>query len=149
MIGEHWTPERVGRCLIAAMRAMPGAAIYSPRKAEIVPLHGAEIEGRQLLALTVAWFDRPEARQRFKDPIRVRLQLLTWARVMATEGQRWGTSISDRCQYFGWRRASFERNRVAALQQIADWLNGKAPSPIAAKRGSGRAGQDGGGNKSR
>jgi len=117
--GEHgWTAERVGEVLVEAFRRLPSTPIHSPRKNDLRPLLGANPAPADILMITAHVLGRESA---------VRVQLLTWARCLAT-----GDSFREICAQKGWKRSSMARGRKKALRAIAARLNVDAQAAAAA-----------------
>lgn len=111
---EHWTAERVGEAVIEAFRALPHIPVYSPRKAEFVPvLTGQDVSPLDVLALSEHVLGRSTPERRI---------LLIWARTLATQGDV-GGSINQYCRERGMGESTFTRRRKRACALIAAELN--------------------------
>jgi hypothetical protein len=124
--GEEWTAAAVAEAAIEAFRTLPNIPIYSPRRAEFVPVNprhdGSPID-------IIAWSERILGRASAE-----RRALLVWARAMARRRIRQdrhlrlvrsvpGGSVSDHCREAGVCRRTFDRRRIRACERIAAWLN--------------------------
>jgi hypothetical protein len=118
VLADHdWTPEFTAKRLVAAFRLLPGRGVYSPVMGDFRSLDGRRIEGLVIIRCAQDALGRRSLECE---------QLLTWARVKATAGDRWDASISEICREFsgrrGWSRSNFEERRRIALRRLAAWL---------------------------
>jgi hypothetical protein len=112
----------VAEAAIEAFRTLPNLPIYSPRRAEFVPVNprhdGSAID-------VIAWSEWILGRASDE-----RRALLVWARAMARRRIRRdrhlrlvrsvpGGSVSDHCREAGVCRRTFDRRRVRACERIA------------------------------
>lgn len=107
-LNEPWTAERVEARLVAALKVLPGAPVYSTGGRLQRGLAG----GSDPTTDTLSW------PRRFIDDERECLILLTWARLKAAGGREFASFCDEK----GWPRATAERGRGAA-KLIAACLN--------------------------
>jgi len=124
--GGDWTAAAFAEAVVEAFRTLPDIPVYSPRRAELVPVNprhdGAGID-------VIAWSERIFGRASDE-----RRALLVWARAMAQRRIRQdrhlrlvrsvpGGSVSDHCRETGVCRRTFDRRRIRACERIAAELN--------------------------
>lgn len=108
--GEVWTAERVGEAMIEAFRVLPSMPVYSPRRAEFVPvLPGQDLSPLDVVALSEHVLGRTSPERK---------TLLLWARSRAS-----GTSFREQCRELGLKRATAEGRRRKACAAIAAEMN--------------------------
>lgn len=111
---ECWTAERVGEAVIAAFRALPHMPVYSPRRAEFMPvLPGQDVSPLDVLALSEHVLGRSTPERRI---------LLIWARSKATRGDV-GGSVRQYCVERSIDHKTFIRRRKRACAMIAAEMN--------------------------
>lgn len=134
-LSERWTAERVGEAVIEAFRALPSMPVYSPRRAEFVPLDPRQDRSSlDVVALSEHVLGRatPE-----------RKALLIWARMKAAKRIRADRrrrivqsipvgSVTEHCLAFGLNRRTFDRHRVRACRRVAAEMNRIGDEAVAA-----------------
>lgn len=110
----RWTAERVGEAVIDAFRVLPTMPVYSPRRAEFVPvLPGQDASPLDVLALSEHVLGRSAPEHRI---------LLIWARSLATRGDV-GGSIRQYCVERDLSHKTFDRRRKRACTRVAAEMN--------------------------
>ncbi|MCJ2074779.1 hypothetical protein MKK68_03820 [Methylobacterium sp. E-016] len=106
----RWTADRVGEAMIEAFRVLPSMPVYSPRRAEFVPvLPGQDLSPLDVVALSEHVLGRTSPERK---------TLLLWARSRAS-----GTSFREQCRELGLNRATADRRLRVARATIAAEMN--------------------------